>query len=593
MKNKIVILQITLLASLFLNGVAHAQPSTENSATPEVLSEPGAKLLITEVNFKNKQNDWVELYYESPARQSFNIKGFQFQDDNVFKKIDGDYVLNSGQYYTLTFKSADADNAQTRTLATTRSGLTGTTEQMIIKDPGGKIIDAVCWASATPTNDEVKDMQKLFQAGGWTSPDPASCFPSANVGTNQSIARNNFNDTNSVDDWSLAQNTTAGAANNTDTGSSNDSNSSTANANDNSSSQSSDSGDTTNDNSMTPIFQTGPADNTTSNDASDTTTSTSSSPKSSSAKKASKSKKSSSAAPKTVKKSSTKNKKYKTGDVSSDIIISEILPHPSKDQRNNEWIELTNTGDTTVNLGNWQLDDSDGGSKPYTLPDTLKIQPGNAVIIGSHDSKLSLGDSKDQVRLFDPTGKLLQTVDYDEAPKDQSYAWITVDKEDGSMEQQWLWENTPTPGVPNPPYKEMTGTIVQDPEFADTYHFILQTSGGAQHTVLFSESLIAGPLAKATFTKGTQIKILGISLPSTNATENETQQISTEQFASNSEQDLPNAFQLKKFEVIQAASPPNPNADPSSPWMFFGLLPPGGAGFWYGVKKIRKIYGKI
>ncbi len=289
----------------------------------------------------------------------------------------------------------------------------------------------------------------------------------------------------------------------------------------------------------------------------------------------------------TSKSSTTKSiKSYRNGDLSNDIVISEILPHAESDDRNNEWIELTNRGSDTINMGNWQVDDAEGGSKPYVLGDSISIAPQSTYLIKASDSKLSLNNTKDQVRLFDPTGKLLQTVEYDEAPKAQSYANILISKEDGSTDSQWIWENQPTPGQPNPVYLELSGEITSDADFGDTYSFPLRTDNGTNYTVTFDESLLAGPLAKATFVKGSQIKILATDLPS--APEASTSDPANAQ--SSSTQQQTNNLILKKYEIIGSSPASDTNA---SPWYYLGLIPPGGAGFWYVLQKIKKIYGKI
>lgn len=583
---------ITFLAIfLFLYKIASAQNGTEISATPEVFSEPGAKLLLAEVNFKNKENDWVELYYESPSRKPLNLKGFEFKDDSVFKKVGQDFWIQSHEYLVLTFKSSGQDNQSGGTLGTTRTGLTGTTEQIILLDPSGKIIDALCWANSTPTADETTDMNELFQNEGWISPNPSSCIQSEKVSTNQSLIRINTNDTDSMKDWTVTDDVTPGTGNNsvstpeittqtttTSTGSSTTSAAPTR---------------TTPATAVKTITAAPASPSITPKQVQQTpkkSTTTAAQPKTVAKKTTTATKKSTT--PKTTTKAAAKSTKpkYKNGDLSGDIIISEIFPRAAKDDRTNEWIELTNTGEQEVTLGNWQVDDADGGSKPYILPDTLSIPAQTALLIKAPDSKLSLSNTKDSVRLFDPAGKLIQSVEYEEAPKEQSYAWVTITGDasiepgntasqetsgyefTGTSRQQWVWEDEPTPGQPNPPYQELSGIISGDAEFNEIYRFTIQTADNMESTITFTESAIAGPLAKATFTKGTRIKIL-VSESAQSAVSGE-----------------PPQLKLKKYEITGTAQP---QQNQESPWFLYGLLPPGGAGFWYGIKKLKKLYGKI
>jgi hypothetical protein len=174
--------------------------------------------------------------------------------------------------------------------------------------------------------------------------------------------------------------------------------------------------------------------------------------------------------------------------------------------------------------------------------------------------------------------------------------------------QQWLWENTPTPGQINPPYRELTGTITSDASFdsSGNYSFRFKNSEQREYQVVFNEALIAGPLAKTTFTKETTIKILGAEPenPTQKRENNEPAGQSTQQVAeqnavqSTGQQTLqplpqsspqalpPETIELKKFEVIKQADPQP--AGQSSPWLLLGILPPAGAGLWFIYKKRTK-----
>ncbi len=121
MKKKNIFLQ-TFLFILWFGNNAFAQTISENLATPETFAEPGAKLLITEANIKNKTADWIEIFYSSPSGKPFNIKGFKFQDDGIFKTVDGDYWIESGGYVLVQFKNQAPDDQSKHVINTTRSG---------------------------------------------------------------------------------------------------------------------------------------------------------------------------------------------------------------------------------------------------------------------------------------------------------------------------------------------------------------------------------------------------------------------------------------------------------------------------------------
>jgi len=106
------------------------------------------------------------------------------------------------------------------------------------------------------------------------------------------------------------------------------------------------------------------------------------------------------------KKSKKKTNSFQNGDLSNMLKISEVFANPvGRDSA--EWIELWNAGETSVNLGNWRLDDSAGGSKAFVIPDTTILRPGEFHIFPKALTKIQLNNSGDEVRLFDFTGKLI------------------------------------------------------------------------------------------------------------------------------------------------------------------------------------------
>lgn len=442
---------------------AKAQPITELEATPAVLSEPSASLLIQEVNFKNKQADWVKIIYTSPSNKPINLKGVSFADDKIFKTIEEDFIVASEQDILLTFKSEENDSMPY--LYSNRTGLTGTTEQFIIIDQNGTILDAVCWTSTKPTESEIQEQSELFEQEGWHSSNILSCIPSDPVKTDESIQRQGLIDTNSAEDWIQPE---------------------TQNVQDIPPLQ------PVNLPNATEVVPTAtikiqppletPELITVSTPIGTTTTSSQKSTKSSSSK--------------------TSGGSYSNGDKSNDIIISEILPNPDGTDSKKEWIELTNIGKTDINLGNWSLDDSEDGSKPYTIPHALTIQARTATIIESADSKLSLGNKEDSIRLFDYEGVSIDEIVYEEAPSGKSYSRITIEQEDGSIMEEWIWTTNPTPGQLNPTFQQFTAKIISEPHFEQTYTFNVRDQKNQEHTIIFDEELIAAPLAKATFTIG-------------------------------------------------------------------------------------------
>lgn len=126
------------------------------------------------------------------------------------------------------------------------------------------------------------------------------------------------------------------------------------------------------------------------------------------------------------------------------ILITEFMPYPKdkdwnsdgKTDTKDEWVELYNASNKTVDLSGWQIDDSEGGGSTYTI-DGEQIQPnGYKVIYRS----FSLNNDSDEVRLFSPDGELVQTVSYSNPQPDYSYARING---------EWKLVENPTPGDKN------------------------------------------------------------------------------------------------------------------------------------------------
>ena len=123
------------------------------------------------------------------------------------------------------------------------------------------------------------------------------------------------------------------------------------------------------------------------------------------------------------------------------IFISEFLPNPTKENNQQEFIELFNQEDFAVDLGNFQLDDSEKGSKPYTIPPGTIIQPGQYLAFLKDQTKIALNNSDDSVRLIAPSGQVIDAVSYQTSQAGVSYV----------LDQDFTWQQTqtPTPGEIN------------------------------------------------------------------------------------------------------------------------------------------------
>jgi len=134
------------------------------------------------------------------------------------------------------------------------------------------------------------------------------------------------------------------------------------------------------------------------------------------------------------------------------VVLNEHLPAPrsvdwdgdGQATRDDEWVELFNPGNVTIELRGWQLDDvADGGSAPFTFPAAAVIAPGGHLVVFKRESNLSLNNDTDSVRLLRPDGAVADAHAYSNAKPDQSFAR----QADGVG--PWTDTLVPSPGGPN------------------------------------------------------------------------------------------------------------------------------------------------
>jgi len=186
--------------------------------------------------------------------------------------------------------------------------------------------------------------------------------------------------------------------------------------------------------------------------------------------------------------------------------ITEIYPMPP-DKNDFEWVEIKNISASAINLQNWIIDDSDGGSKPRRLTEK-PLGAGEIRLLNLKNYKITLNNDSDSVRLFRPGGQLESEQTYGSGQKGQSYALIYQDGQ-----EKWLWTDHPTAGLPNPVLTSVSGTIDLPAQFGQQYHFGLTAADGQKILVNFDEEIIKGPLAKQVFTTGSVGTFTGELLP--------------------------------------------------------------------------------
>ncbi len=160
---------------------------------------------------------------------------------------------------------------------------------------------------------------------------------------------------------------------------------------------------------------------------------------------------------------------YQDGDLSEEVEVTEVYPNPEGADAEEEWIEITNGGDTAVNLGNWTVDDGEGGSDPYVFPDDTIIGPGETIVLYRTESGVALNNSDEVVELVDYTGEVVDEVSYEDSVEGQSYAEIEVEEMASDLASTsdmgtrifstWKW-SSPSPGEHNPRWQQFKGEVL-------------------------------------------------------------------------------------------------------------------------------------
>lgn len=147
------------------------------------------------------------------------------------------------------------------------------------------------------------------------------------------------------------------------------------------------------------------------------------------------------------------------------IFINEILPSPEGSDEQNEWIEIVNNNDFAVNLAGWQIKDTVGVVKTYTMPNNSQIPANGFLLIPRQESKITLQNNGDGLELLNPQSEIADQVAYSSSSNNQSYNRKpnVPNRTDG-----WAWSKVLTPGAVNklsenpkqinPPITEQTAT---------------------------------------------------------------------------------------------------------------------------------------
>ena len=124
----------------------------------------------------------------------------------------------------------------------------------------------------------------------------------------------------------------------------------------------------------------------------------------------------------------------------ANIIINEILPSPDGPDSENEWIEIFNQNNFSVNISDWKIADTKGSVKSYTFPQNTIIKAKSFLLLVRPQTKITLNNNEDGLNLIHPDGTITDSVIFTKAKLNQSY---------NRSNDNWVWSNTLTPGWEN------------------------------------------------------------------------------------------------------------------------------------------------
>ena len=156
-------------------------------------------------------------------------------------------------------------------------------------------------------------------------------------------------------------------------------------------------------------------------------------------------------------------------DVSPDVTGTIVINEVSVAGAGEDWIELFNKGESTVDLGGWIVTDSDPEHR-YIVPDNTPLDAGSFLVIARSPTAgfdFGLGNT-DEVILYNSEGEKKHSVAWTDgdAPAGTSFGFLP----DGEGEPQTLYE--PTPGAPNASLAPSCGNgLIEFGERCDTSNF--------------------------------------------------------------------------------------------------------------------------
>jgi hypothetical protein len=132
----------------------------------------------------------------------------------------------------------------------------------------------------------------------------------------------------------------------------------------------------------------------------------------------------------------------------ANIVLSELLANSMGTDTGNEFIELQNMSNMTVDLSDYSLAIGKNAEKILPLPET-NVAPGQYVLFSDTDLGYTLLNTTTQVKLLFYTGEIVDEIIPYQDPNDD-ISWSLIDS-------VWQFTNIVTPGNANVPMAEVLG----------------------------------------------------------------------------------------------------------------------------------------
>lgn len=186
---------------------------------------------------------------------------------------------------------------------------------------------------------------------------------------------------------------------------------------------------------------------------------------------------------------------------SSPLLITEIMPNPKGADNDQEWVEIYNTTEQRVDLGNWKLDNG----KIFTIPGGLSILPKSHFVLQGSNLKITLKNSNASISLLNPNGKTIQDIPYQKSIEAQSYS-LTEIKTSTSAKYSWQW-TIPTKGKQNQILYSISGEIDSPPQIDEDFYFTVNFND-KKIRITFSEEKYNFDLLQTLLNKGVQASFI-------------------------------------------------------------------------------------